>query len=78
MRCQLSQSPSVEEVAEAIKKMDCRQRRQLLSKLMEYEGLIEDLSDIADLIRTRDEPSRPFDEFINELRAEGRDIPDRK
>ena len=68
------ESPSVDEVAEAINRMSQRQRQRLLSKLMEIEGLIEDLDDIADLIRARDEPSRPFDEFMEELKAEGRDI----
>jgi hypothetical protein len=65
---------SVDEIADAIKKLSPRERGQLLSKIAEIEDLLEELEDIADVIRARGEPTRPYEEFLEELRAEGRDV----
>lgn len=69
--------PTVDEVVDAIKKMSPRQRRHLTSKLAEDEALTEEIGDIIALIRTDKEPGEPFDEFVEELKAEGYDIPNR-
>ncbi len=73
----MSQQLSVDEIANAIKQMSPRQRERLLSKISEIDDLLEDLEDIRDIRRTKGEPTRPFDEFVEELRAEGHDIPRR-
>ena len=70
----MPQSLSVDEVADAIKKMSPRERGRLLSKIAEIEDLLEELDDIADVIRARGETTRPYEEFLEELKAEGRDI----
>ena len=71
------QTLSVDEVANAIRKMSPRQRERLLSKISDIDSLLEDLEDIRDLRRTKDELTMPFDEFVEELRAEGHEIPHR-
>lgn len=73
----MMQPLSVDEVANAIRKMSPRQRGRLLSKISDIDELLEDLEDIRDLRRTRDEPTKPLDEFVEELRAEGHEIPHR-
>ncbi|HET6456702.1 MAG TPA: hypothetical protein VFI02_20055 [Armatimonadota bacterium] len=70
----MPQSLSVDEVADAIKKMSRRERGRLLGKIAEIEDLLEELDDIADVIRARGETTRPYEEFLEELKAEGRDI----
>ena len=70
----MPQSLSVDEVADAINRMNRRQRGRLLSKIAENQELLEELDDIVDVIRARGEPTRPYEEFIEELRAKGRDL----
>jgi len=65
---------SVDEVAAAIEEMSENEREQLLLRMAKMDDLLEDLEDIADLIRCSREPTQPLEEFIAELRAEGRDV----
>lgn len=67
-------SKSVEEIASAIERMSQSDREELLLRMARMDDILEDLDDIADLIRASHESSRPFDEFVEELRAKGRDI----
>jgi hypothetical protein len=48
------------------------ERRKLLDSLCLYQDLLEDLHDILTLIERKDEPSRSYEEFVEELRAKGK------
>lgn len=65
---------SVDEVVAAIESMSEKEREELLMRLAVMDELLEDLGDIMDVIRSKHEEATPFDEFITELRAEGRDV----
>jgi len=67
-------SQSVEEIASAIEQLDQAQREALLLRMAKIDGLLEELEDMADVIRAQMEPSKPFDDFLSELRAEGHDL----
>jgi len=63
-------SQSVEEIASAIEQLDQTQREALLLRMAKIDGLLEELEDMADVIRAQREPSKPFDDFLAELRVE--------
>lgn len=67
-------SMTVDEIVAAIKELGEEDRQALLLQLAQIDDLIEDLEDIADMLRSRNEPGRPFEEFLAEMRAEGRDV----
>ena len=48
------------------------ERRKLLDSLCLYQYLREDLHDILTLIERKDEPSRPYEEFVEEFKAKGK------
>lgn len=48
------------------------ERRKLLAGLCADPDLWEDIRDIATLLERKGEPSRPYEEFAQELKAEGR------
>lgn len=47
-------------------------RRAIIERLLEDKQFREDLLDISVIVEREDEPSRPYDEFAEELRREGR------
>lgn len=67
-------SMSVDDIIIAIKELDEEQRDSLILQLVQIDELMEELEDYIDLIRSRSEPRQPFDDFLAEMRAEGRDV----
>lgn len=65
---------SVDEVVAAIEDMNQEDRQDLLLRLAKIDDLLDDLEDVADLVRSAQERGRPFDDFLAELKAEGRDL----
>jgi len=53
-------------------KLPKAEREAFLRRLLEDEDLREDLSDSIVFLERKDEPSRPYEEFEEELRREGR------
>ena len=63
---------SLDQMLKALPSLSKAERRKLLDGLCHYQDLWEDLHDILTLIERKDEPSRPYDEFVEELKAEGK------
>ena len=61
----------VEQVAEAIERMTDEERQELLTRVAKLEEFWQDLEDVADVLRSADEESRPYEKFADELRKEG-------
>lgn len=70
----MANARKVDEIVAAVKVMSAHDREDLLLQLAQIDDLLEDLDDIRDLLRSATESSRPFDEFLAELRAERGDI----
>lgn len=66
----MAENKTVDEIVAAVKEMSQEDRDDLLLQLAHIDDLLEDLEDIRDLLRTANESSRPFDEFLTELKAE--------
>jgi len=62
----------VDELAREIKALSTPERQKLLLNLAGLDEFIEDLEDIADIIHSKGEPVRAYDEFVKELKEEGR------
>lgn len=60
---------SVDEIVAAIEDMNQKDREDLLLRLAAIDDLLEDLEDVADLLRASRESSRPFEEFVAETNA---------
>lgn len=67
-------SKSVDEVVATIGHMSREERDELILKMAKMEDIWEDIDDVRDLIRYAHEPTKPFDEFLKELRSEGHDV----
>lgn len=65
---------SVDEVVTAIKDMSRQEREELLLKMAGMDDIVEDLEDVTDILRRSHEPTRSYEDFLNELQAEGRDV----
>jgi len=65
---------SVDEIVAAIQGMGEHDREELILRLAQLDDLIEDLEDVLDAIRAAQEEDTPYEEFVSELRAEGRDV----
>ncbi len=63
---------TVEQVVSAVKVFNYQERQQFLAALADTDELWEDMKDIFLILSRRDEPSRPFSEFVAELKNEGR------
>lgn len=59
---------------EAIRGLDEEERDGLRAQMAKIDELMEDLEDMLDLIRARSETRIPYEDFLAELRAEGRDV----
>ncbi|MBI2872074.1 MAG: hypothetical protein HYY00_02660 [Chloroflexi bacterium] len=62
----------VDDILKALPTLTKTERRRLLEGLCANPHLMEDLHDIVTLLERRDEPSRPYEEFVQELKAEGK------
>ena len=63
---------AVDRILETLPSLSKAERRRLLEGLCAHPDLLEDLHDIVTILEPRNEASRPYDEFVEELRAEGR------
>ena len=63
---------SVEQVVSAVKAFNEQERQQFLAALVDVDELWEDMRDIFLILSRGDEPSRPYSEFVTELKREGR------
>ncbi|MDO8614738.1 MAG: hypothetical protein Q7T33_03250 [Dehalococcoidia bacterium] len=61
-----------EELWRAFQALPDEERAVFLRKLLDDDALREDLADSIVMIEREGEPSRPFEEFVEELRREGR------
>ena len=64
--------PGLEAVLKALPSFSQKERRKLLASLCQYPDLQEDLRDIFTILKRREEPSRPYEKFAQELRSQGR------
>jgi hypothetical protein len=62
----------VPEVWAAFEALSPDQRGDFLARLVEDDELREDLLDSIVMVQRRGQPSRPYEEFVEELRREGR------
>jgi hypothetical protein len=62
----------VDELTREIKALSKTNRQKLLLNLAELDEFIEDLEDIADIIHSKEEPVRAYNDFVEELKKEGR------
>ncbi len=60
------------EVLEALPFFSGGERKKLLDGLCRYPELLEDLSDLLTILERNNEATRPYEEFAEELRSEGR------
>ena len=70
----MSNPISVEEIASAIEGMSREDREALLLRMAKIDDILEDLEDVIDLLRLANESGRPYEDFLAELRAEGREV----
>lgn len=63
---------SVDEIVGAIQQMSEDDRGELVQRLIQMDDFIEDLEDVISVIRSANDPGRPFEEFMVELAAERR------
>lgn len=63
---------SVEQVVSAVKAFNEQERQQFWAALVDVDELWEDMRDMFLILSRRDEPSRPYSEFVTELKREGR------
>ena len=63
---------TVEQVVSAVKVFNYQERQQFLSALADIDELWEDIKDMFLILSRRGEPSRPYSEFVAELKNEGR------
>ena len=63
---------TLDQILVALPSLSKAERRKLLDSLCLYRDLLEDLHDILTLIERKDEPSRPYEEFVEELKVEGK------
>lgn len=64
----MSTSKTVDEIVEMVKDLSPGDRDDLVLRLAQIDELLEDLDDVRDLLRSARETSRPFEEFVAEVR----------
>jgi hypothetical protein len=62
----------INRLASTVKKLDEKGRQTFLLKLVKDKELLADVSDILDIIKAKEEPSRKYNEFVKELKAGNR------
>jgi hypothetical protein len=70
----MATNSSVDKIAAEIAGLSRDDREALLVRMAKMGDLLEELEDVADLLRSAREPARPYEEFLNELKAEGREV----
>jgi len=63
---------TIEQIVCAVKLFNYQERQQFLAALADIDELWEDMKDMFLILSRRDEPSRPYSEFVAELKSEGR------
>ncbi|MBI4336603.1 MAG: hypothetical protein HY683_02075 [Chloroflexi bacterium] len=66
------QTLGLNSILQVLPSLSRKERKQLLERLCEYPEVLEDAHDIVLLLERRREPSRSYQDFVEELRAEGR------
>jgi len=56
----------------AFRSLPSSERRAFVERLVQDEEFREDLIDVSLFLERQGEPSRPYEEFVDELRREGR------
>ena len=46
-------------------------KKSVVLSIKDYEALLQEIEDLADIAERRDEPTKPHQEFIVELKADG-------
>lgn len=70
----MSHRLSVDEIVTAIGALNEQERLDLVGQLVRMDDLMEDFEDtLLVMNQADDEPARPFEEFLADMRAEGRD-----
>ena len=64
--------PTLNAILKVLPALSKSERRRVMEGLCHYPDSLEDLHDILLLLERKDEPSRPYDAFVAELRADGR------
>lgn len=64
--------PTIGEILKVLPSFSAVERKRLLDVLCRYPDLVEDLRDIIVILERKEEPPRSYEEFTEELRAEGR------
>lgn len=59
---------------EVIKGLDEEERENLKAVVAKIDELMEDLEDMLDLITAKGEKRVPYEDFMAELKVEGRDV----
>ena len=57
---------------QAFRSLPAAERRAVVERLLQDASFREDLLDISLILEREREPSRPYDEFAEEMRREGR------
>lgn len=57
---------------QAFQALSAKERRAVVERLLEDPNFREDLLDISLILERQAEPSRPYEEFAEELRREGK------
>lgn len=66
---------SIDEIVAAIRALDEQERLDLVGRLVKMDDLMEDFEDTLYMLhRPDDERKCTLEEFLAELRAEGRDV----
>lgn len=63
---------SLDQILGTLPSLSKAERRKLLDSLCLYQDLWEDLQDILTIMERKDEPSSPYEEFVEELKTEGK------
>jgi len=59
------------ELAQRLKDLDERELQAFVGELSRSPELLEDISDMLDLLLRSDEPSRDYDDFASQLKGNG-------
>ena len=66
----MATSKTVDDIVEMVRDLSPGDREDLLLRLAQIDDLLDDLDDVKDLLRAARESSRPFEEFLAEVKKE--------
>ncbi len=64
----------VNNVLEIVREMDDEERRELIRQLLDSNLISEDEEDALIIDSRRNDPTKPYRDFLEELRKEGRPV----